>query len=118
MGRIRIEAIIVGSLIADFEHYWPEVRSAVPEDCIRDPTLRRIYQAIRKRAEKRQTVNLLTLWQDGADMMHLAELAANHDFETMKWQYNVLRFWTNKPMTNVKFENYVNTLLRYESQAV
>lgn len=115
--RQQIEDIIVGSLIASFDDYWPEVRSCVTDDMISDPVNRDTVARMRKLHGEGKPVNLKTLTGNGtadtAYCLRLAELADEHDFDWLLWRTNLIRRQTGQPPCDPTFDQYVTALINY-----
>lgn len=113
MERQHIEEIVIASLIADFTRRWPDVRTALAEDCIRDPLLKSTYHTIRQQAAAGLTPNFATVTEGltAGDHSRIAEIVAEKDFSWLKWKYNRHRYWSGRPVTDVRFADYVNKLI-------
>lgn len=113
--RQHIENIIIGSLIASFDDYWPEVRSCITEDMLEDTLNRDTYRMMAALTSQRQEVNLLTLTDGGnrpaSECARLAELAADYDFDFLKWQENNRRWMAGQPLCSPTFAQYVTKYL-------
>lgn len=112
--REQLENIIIGSLINDFNRYWPEVRDCVTEDMMGERN-GRLYRRMTEISAngKTPTLEMLT---DGDDWKDIALLAIDNDFAAKKAEYNICQHLGGNPprYTDVEFVDYVNAYLTYE----
>ena len=117
--RTQIERIITGSLIADFRHYWPDVRTTVDEGMILDPLCREVFSMMDKMHARGITPNVKNVAEDHRwtqeQFTEILSLAIDNDFETSRCDYNLMCAITDKPRKEVTFEQYITQLLRYET---
>ncbi|MBP5714369.1 MAG: hypothetical protein J6X07_06700 [Prevotella sp.] len=118
--RQQIEDIIIGSLIASFDDYWPEVRSCVTDDMISDPFNREIVARMRELNAEGKPVNLKTLTGNGtadtAYCLRLAELADEHDFDWLLWKTNLTRRLSGQPACTTTFDKYVTAFISHATR--
>lgn len=116
MRAEQIEDIIIGSLLVDFNEYWPSVRNCIPPDIISERN-RPIYEAILAIDKRKEKVDIVTVFKEIGmcewDGLQLIDLS-NECFAIKKAEYNERSFITGSgTYTNVSFDDYVSKYIEY-----
>ena len=118
----ELENIIIGSLVNDFDEYYPSCRCSITPEMFSDDFLGKIYSIMSKMEKAGVEVNLCTLWQypestlNGDQLSDLCGLVVDYDFNHKKYMYNrsVELFGKSKrpKYTHVTFDDYVNKFVQ------
>ena len=114
--RIRIERIIVGSLIADFKARWPDVRCCVEPEMFHDDYCRSVFETILELEAQGAEVDIVTVWlfrggghDEGIALFDLSEL---NDFNSLKWNYDIECKVYHRKKRDITFADYVTQLIK------
>lgn len=114
--ELQIERIVLGSLIADFETRWPDVRYSVAGEMFHDEYCRSIFKTIIELVEANKEVNLVTVWlQRGGtheDGIALFDISQYTDFNRLKWEYEITQRFNRQVAREVTFADYVTQLIK------
>lgn len=117
--RREIESIIVGTLMGDFEEYYPVCSSLITADMFDDDEMRSLYRTMEQLNSEGQEVNVPAIVERldifiGEDVARLCELATFGSFRHKKIEYNMNVELFGKEgdrKTEVTFDDYVNRFL-------
>lgn len=113
---VRIERIIVASLIVDFAFRWHEVRDCVEPDMFHDPWCRELFQRITDLDEQGAPVDIVTVWEIGGaakeECLPLFDLTMDEDYTILALDYHTRCMMTGTPKRHVTFADYVTQLIR------
>ena len=107
----QIENIIIGSVLNDYDEYWPSVRFCITADMLSDDMNKALFQKMR---EGKTDIVTLTSGMPTDDLLKVFDLAAYNDFRTKKCLYNEDQFlFSDSPKyTRVSFEDYINQFVK------
>lgn len=118
--HVRIERIIVGSLIADFKTRWPDVRCCVDDDMFHDDYCRSVFKTITDLDSQGIDVDLVSVWltrggthDEGIALFDLSEF---NDYNDLKWNYDFACKVFGRPKKDATFADYVTQLIRNNEQ--
>jgi len=116
--RTQIERTIIGTLIADFEGHWPEVKTAIWPAMMHDPLCQRTLERIGRMARQGQGVDIATITDHGRlpDTMALMRMACNDDFHLQQYNYRTGCIIERQPYMHVTFEMYIDQFIKHEIQ--
>lgn len=117
MGReLQIERIVLGSIIANFDERWPDVRHSISEEMFADPKHRELFRRAKTLATEGRNVDPVTMYEAGSrtteDALAIFDLSQYDDFTVRKWQYDVVQMFNRQVPRNVTFADYVKQLRR------
>lgn len=115
MNRKReIERMIVGSLLSDFDEYYPMCQCGITADMFNDKMMRRVYGCMIQLHKEGMEVNISTVVERlnifiGEIVSDLCGIAAFESFLHKKTEYNMNQelFSKEPKYTEVTFEDYL-----------
>lgn len=114
--HIRVERIIVASIITDFKNKWPEVSSCIEPSMFRDQWCRRVFRTIEDLDRRGKAVDIVTVWEamdsTKARGLRLMSLVQEYDFDILNWKYGIMCRAEKRPRRNVTFADYVTQLIK------
>ena len=116
--RQRIEQIIIGSLLTDFDTYQQDAIGIITPDMFDDEAYQRAFALMEEQHGGGQTPDLLTVCTRMMDdAYHLVEASIDGDFNTLKASYNIIQRVTGQgKLTNVTFEEYITKFMELYEQ--
>ena len=118
--RVRIERIVVASIVTDFARKWPDVESCITSGMFTDQLCRRVFKTVERMAADGEDVNIRTVWERMGTFktraILLMDLTNGSDFNLLRWDYETSHRLARKPYRHVTFADYVTQLIRNHEQ--